>query len=269
MKAPCFTLGGTAASAARTLALATILLAFAATAQPPPLPGPLVMPDLTPGPIPRTGDGNPDLSGIWQVGFDLDAYFPLATLERTEPVGFTGGMPNYRREAAARVRQLATKDDPVLQCLPWGILRQPGIPFPIQLVQTRDQVVVLYEYFHSYRVVPTDGRAHRRDLIPSYLGDPAGRWDGDTLVVDVVGFNDETWIGEPGTFHTEEMHVVERYTLVNENALHWRATVEDPAVLSEPWTLELFLSRAKPGTQLIESLCTDISTSQHVRDEPR
>jgi hypothetical protein len=269
MNAPCVTLRNAAASAARPLALATMLLAFAATAQPPPPQGPLVMPGLSPGPIPRTGDGKPDLSGIWQVGFDLDAYFPLATLERTEPVGFTGGMPNYRPDAAARVRQLATKDDPVLQCLPWGILRQPGIPFPIQLVQTRDQVVVLYEYFHSYRVIPTDGRAHRRDLIPSYLGDPAGRWDGDTLVVDVVGFNDETWIGEPGTFHTEEMHVVERYTLVNENALRWQATVEDPAVLSEPWTLELFLSRAKPGTQLIESICTDISTSQHIRDEPR
>ena len=235
---------------------------------PPPPQGPVVLADLTPGPIPRTPEGRPDLSGVWQIGFDLAVYFPLSTLAETEPVGFTGGMPAYRPDAMARVRQLASKDDPVLRCLPWGILRQPGLPMPMQLVQTRDQLVILYEYFHSYRVIPTNGTEHRRDLIPSYMGDSIGRWDGDTLVVDVIGFNDETWIGEPGTFHTDEMHVVERYSLINEKTLVWEATVEDPMVLAEPWKIRLFLSRAEPGTRLLESVCTDISTSEHIRDEP-
>jgi hypothetical protein len=224
---------------------------------------------MKPGPIPRTAAGKPDLTGVWAVNFDLEAYFPVSTLAVTEPVGFTGGMPKYRPEALAKVKSLATKDDPVLHCKPWGILRQPGVPMPMQLVQTPDEVVILYEYFHSFRVIPTDGRGHRQDLIPTFMGDPVGRWDGDTLIVDVIGFNDETWIGEPGTFHTENMRVVERYTLINRNTLLWEATVEDPEVLAEPWKLTIPLTRAKPGTRLIESICTDTSTSQHIGDEPQ
>jgi hypothetical protein len=259
-----------------TIALVASNFFVGAVAQQPPVPagedvriGPITMPDMTPGPIPRMPDGRPDLSGIWGMNFDLEAYYKTATLAETEPVGFFGGMPNYRPEAMQRVRELATKDDPVLSCLPWGILRQPGIPMPIQLVQTPDLLVVLYEYFHSYRVIPTDGRPHGPAAsIPTFLGSSVARWEDDTLIVDVIGFNGETWIGEPGTFHTENMHVVERYQLINENTLLWQATVNDPEVLAEPWVFTMPLARAEPGTQLIESICTDISVKDLVGDEP-
>ena len=239
-------------------------------APPPGAPqGPITLPNMTSGPVPRTEDGKPDLNGIWGVKFDLDAYFPVATLAETEPVGFFGGMPAYRPEAMERVRQLATKDDPVLSCKPWGILRQPGIPMPMQLVQTSDLLVVLYEYFHSYRVIPTDGREHGPlSSLPTFLGHSVGRWEEDTLVVDTVGFNDETWIGEPGTFHTENMHVVERFRLINQNTLLWQATVDDPEILLEPWVFTMPLARMEPGTQLIESICTDTSTRELVGNEP-
>jgi len=236
---------------------------------PPGQQGPIIPANMTPGPLPRTAEGKPDLSGIWSVNFDLNAYFPVSTLAETEPVGFTGGMPSYKPEALAKVKKLTSKDDPVLHCKPWGILRQPGLPMPTQLVQTPKQLVVLYEYFNSFRVIPSDGSGHREDMVPTFMGDSVGHWEGDTFVVDGVGFNDETWIGEPGTFHTDKMHVVERYTLINKDTLLWEATVTDPEVLAQPWKLKMPWTRAKPGTRLFESICTDTATSQHVRDEPK
>jgi len=258
-----FRISARCATFALMLSSATALAQAPQTSGPPPGLGPVVLADMTPGPIPRSADGKPDLTGIWQIGFDLKAYFPKATLAAPEPVGFTGGMPAYRADAMGRIKGAIAGGDPVLRCLPWGVLRQPGLPMPTQLVQTRSQLIVLYEYFHSYRVIPVNAN-HRSDLIPSYMGDSVGRWDGDTFVVDVIGFNDETWIGEPGTIHTEDMHVVERYTLINEKTLRWEAAVDDAAVLAQPWKLTLFLSRMPPETRLLESMCTDTATSEHV-----
>jgi hypothetical protein len=104
--------------------------------------------------------------------------------------------------------------------------------------------------------------------LPTFLGPSVGRREEDTLVADTLRFNDETRIGDPGTYHTENMHVVERYRLINQNTLLWQATVHDPEILLEPWVFTMPLARMAPGTELIESICTDTSTRELVGDEP-
>jgi len=111
----------------------------------------------------------------------------------------------------------------------------PRMGPPTQIVQTPGQVVFLYSASNLFRVIPTDGRPHRADADPSYMGDSIGRFEGDTLVVDVTNFNDDTWLASDGYFHTEKMHVVERLTRRGD-VLTYTATVDDPDVLVKPWT---------------------------------
>src|SRR6185369_3054806 len=136
--------------------------------------------------------------------------------------------PEYKPELLAKVKELSDKQgvlDPAFYCKPQGV---PRMGPPSQIVQTPGQIVFLYGASNLFRVIPTDGRPHRADVDPSYMGDSIGRFDGDTLVVDVTNFND-------GYFHTEKMHVVERLTRKGD-VLTYTATVEDPDVLAKPWT---------------------------------
>jgi hypothetical protein len=123
--------------------------------------------------------------------------------------------------------------DPVILCHPQGI---PRAGAPARIVQAPGTAVFLYsgENGNWWRIIPTDGRPHREDIDPSYFGDSVAHWDGDTLVVDVNGFNDDTWFGSDGWFHTDALHMVERITRKG-NVLHYQATVEDPNVLTKPW----------------------------------
>ena len=125
---------------------------------------------------------------------------------------------------------------------------------PNQIVQTPGQLAFLYEARNAFRVIPTDGRPHRDDVDSSYMGDSIGRWDGDTLVVDVTNFTDESWLGTDGWFHSDRMHVVERLRREGDT-LVYTATVEDAQVFSRPWeltprTLKLLTN---PGDALMES----------------
>ena len=123
--------------------------------------------------------------------------------------------------------------DPAFYCKPQGV---PRMGPPSQIVQTPGQVVFLYGTGNLFRIIPTDGRPHRDDADPSYMGDSIGRFEGaDTLVVDVTNFNDDTWLGSDGYFHSEKMHVVERLTR-NGDAITYTVIVEDPLVLAKPWT---------------------------------
>jgi hypothetical protein len=112
----------------------------------------------------------------------------------------------------------------------------PRVGLPSQIVQTKDMVVFLYEARTTYRVIPIDGRPHRTDQDPSYMGDSVGRWDGDTLVVDVNNLTDDSWLGADGWIHSDATHIVERYTR-NGDVLSWTATVEDPKVFTKPWVM--------------------------------
>jgi hypothetical protein len=128
-------------------------------------------------------------------------------------------------------------DDPAALCLPPGVPRLVMVSlFPIEIVQTPKRIVFMYEYMNVFRSIPI-GDAHPSDIAPTYLGDSVARWEGNTLVVDVVGFNDKTWLTGTGTFHSEDLHLVERYTRVSKDRIDFEATIDDPKLLTKPWTI--------------------------------
>ena len=213
-------------------------------------------------------DGHPDLSGNWAYTIGLPAgavkkvvngSVAINKVERglavppSAPV--KGALPStpapsYKPEFQAKVKNLSdneSKLDPVFYC------DKPGVPRvgpPRKIIQLPNEMVFLYEDMSGdpYRVIPTDGRAHRKDANPSSYGDSIGRWEGDTFVVDVTNFLEDGWFGEDGYFHTDAMHVTERLWRDGEN-LVWQATVEDPNVLTAPWTTRPKV--VKPSTEAL------------------
>ena len=154
--------------------------------------------------------------------------------------GFTqrafGNPPLYKPEFWERVQYLdenGNKEDTTFSCFPPGV---PRLGPPMRIVQTAKDVVLMYQNRNMWRVVPIDGRPHdpENSQDQTFNGDAVGKWEGDTLVIDVVGFNDVSWLGWPGWFHTNNMRVVERFRREG-NTLHYQATVHDPEVLTEPW----------------------------------
>jgi hypothetical protein len=144
--------------------------------------------------------------------------------------------PKYKQEFLAKVKDLSERQvevDTALQCQPPGV---PRIGPPAKIVQTAREVLFLYDDVNGsfFRIIPTDGRAHRKDLPASYLGDAIGRYEGDTLVVETVNFNEETWLSDNGAFHTKDLKVIERLRRVGDT-LQYEATASDPSVLVEPW----------------------------------
>jgi hypothetical protein len=222
-----------------------------------------------------------DFNGIWGVAPLPPAVKPgesvrwLLPLKGVDPNGtdvFKGldrwqvdgraaapNKPEYRPELLAKVKELSDKQgvlDPAFYCKPQGV---PRMGPPTQIVQTPGQVVFLYGANNLFRVIPTDGRPHRADADPSYMGDSIGRVEGDTLVVDVANFNDDTWLGSDGYFHSEKMHVVERLTRKGD-VINYTATVEDPLVLAKPWTMNprnLKLSTSKADALLEAPPCVE------------
>jgi hypothetical protein len=129
-------------------------------------------------------------------------------------------------------------------------------PLPFEIIQQPNRVVILYEVHHAFRFIPTDGRGHPDDMEPSYLGDSIGHWEGDTLVVDVTGFNTNTWLVGVGTIHSEKLRVTERYTRDTHDTIIYEATMEDPEVLTKPWKQYATL-RLKPGERIREYECIE------------
>jgi hypothetical protein len=217
--------------------------------------------------VPRTADGKPDLSGIWVAtgalllfeGEEALAAARAADAAAGRPAGNSGEPLPYRPEAEAQRQAFLARrgiDDPMALCLLTGVPRIKFRPLPFEIVQLKDRVIMLYEIHHAFRIVPTDGRPHPEDAEPSYLGDSVGRWEGDTLVVDVTSFNDKTWLTGVGTIHTEDLHVVERYTRDSYDTILYEATIEDPAVLTRPWQIrETF--RLRPDERLREYECIE------------
>jgi hypothetical protein len=167
-------------------------------------------------PVPRLADGKPDLSGVYLGGRDIKLSAPPVT----KP-----GAESFRVQV--RPEDLGQG----AQCLPSGVPGATLAPYPLQIVAKPDLVVILYEAFNIFRIVPIRG-AHSEDIDPTWLGNSVAHWDGDTLVVDVVGFNDKTIVA--GYKHTESLHVVERYRRDSYGAIAYEATVEDPNVFASP-----------------------------------
>lgn len=214
------------------------------------------------GPTPRLPDGKPDLGngkGAWNprtivnlagVGRQGPARSPV---DKVIDIPFLPWSKAYYEEAQANLG----KDDPEARCLPPGIPRMTATPFPFQIYQFPDRVLFIYEGgTHIWRIVFTDGRPHPKDPNPTYLGDSIGHWEGDTLVVDVIGFNDRTWLDQDGHPHSEKLHVIERYTRVDELTLKYEFIIDDPGAYSAPWGNSYTIPWA-PGAELFEYVCQE------------
>jgi hypothetical protein len=174
--------------------------------------------------VPRVVDGTPggrpDLSGVYNAA-------PRAT-----------DTPPELKPGAEKFKVVRGPKDPGLyaDCMPTGVPQTYFVPYQWQIVQSRDKVVILHEYLHLFRVIPINGAPHPVDPDPTWMGDSIGHWEGETLVVDTIAFNDKTEL--PGGFrHTEALHVVERFRRIDFDHLQWDASIDDPNVFAKPWTM--------------------------------
>ena len=250
------------------VAFASLFLAVAAS-QEAPKPAAKSKP-----PVPRTADGKPDFSGIWQGGGASGLAFAIgsdnAKAARPDDAAVAGApaavaparmKPPYQDWILPKVEEIRNRrniDDPSARCLLVGVPRITNEPLPIKIIQTKDEITFLYETFHAFRVIPTDGRKHPDDVLPSFMGDSVAHWEGDTLVVDVAGFNDKTWIGAGGaTLHTEALHVIERYKRVDYDTITYEVTIDDPKAFTKTWSPPPTYLSLRPGERLHEYECIE------------
>ncbi len=267
----------------RTLLRRLVLLAAGLT---------LAMPACTAPPpegyrAPRTPEGTPDLSGIWQANntahWDLEAHvarqgpvFALGAAFSVPPgLGVVeGGAIPYLPAALEKKKANAAAWltlDPEIKCFMPGIPRATYMPYPFQIVQSADSVLMTYEFASASRIVRMNSQ--EKSPAPAWMGWSIGRWDGESLVVEVSDHMAETWFDRAGNHHTEALKVTERYTALDAVTLQYQATIEDPGVYSAPWTISMPLYRRRePGMQLMEYKCVEFAEELmygHLRKEPR
>ena len=213
----------------------------------------------------RTADGKPDLSGIWQVMNNANWNLQDHNAEKGVPAGqgvVDGNEIPYTPAAAAKKKsnyENRATADPETKCYLPGVPRANYLPFPFQIVQTAGQITMLYEYAHTVRNIFM-GTPHIEGQLFWWMGDSRGRWEGDTLVVDVTDFNDETWFDRAGNFHSDQLHVVEHYTLIDPDHINYEATIEDAKLFTRPWKLSTVLYKhTEKNFQLLEFKCVEFS----------
>jgi hypothetical protein len=261
----------TSSIGATAIALACFAAGTASSAGPQAAPGqrgaaaPAAASTPAPGPIPRMSDGHPDLSGVWWGGADVGPRLRGAR-------GGARGAPAppftslYQPSTAEKAKTLSDKDDPTLRCVPtaFGTLNVSlyDVGAVGQIISTPKFVVMLTETYHGFRLIPTDGRPHRTDMPPYYRGDSVGHWEGDTFVVDTRNFTDDTWMYAEGRVspHSDALRIVEKYRRVDQNTLEIEATIEDPKVLTGPWTAPKQTLVLAPFDQIMSLACSGIET---------
>ncbi|HUI76426.1 MAG TPA: hypothetical protein VLY24_00885 [Bryobacteraceae bacterium] len=207
------------------------------------------------GPAPRTADGKPDLSGVWEQYGELDIPKYLANLAADMKPGELPLQPWAAALLKERQDNLS-KDHPGVRCLPSGIPEKDAVPAPVKIVQTPDLIVLLYESRTIFRQIFTDGRALPKDPQPAWQGYSIGRWDGDTLVVDTRGFQENGWLDLAGHPASEQLHVTERFTRKNFGSLAAAITIDDPKTYTKPWSVRENFHLLAAG-ELIEHICEE------------
>ena len=235
---------------------------------------------------PRGADGKPDLNGVWQAlneaNYDLEAHTARPALAlRTGPYGpvpatrvlalgavgavppslgvVEGGEIPYKPEVVARRKQNQAdwlNLDPEIKCYLPGVPRATYMPYPFQILQSTSALTFVYEYAGAVRNIflktPDPAPAD------SWMGQSVGRWEGDTLVVDVTDLNDQTWFDRAGNFHSDKLHVVERYTRISPDVISYEATIEDPVVFTRPWKIAMPLyRRQEKNAQILDFKCVE------------
>ena len=237
-------------------------------------------------PVAAQSNRKPDLNGIWQAlneaNYDIEAHEARAALAlRPGPYGpvpaaqvlalgavgavppglgvVEGGALPYKPEALAqrnKNRENWLTLDPEIKCYLPGVPRAAYMPYPFQILQSASAITFVYEYAGAVRNIylKDPGKAP----VDSWMGQSAGHWDGSTLVIDVTGFNDQSWFDRAGNFHSDKLHVVERYTRAGPNELSYEATIEDPAVFTRPWKMSMPLyRRQEKNAQLLDFKCVE------------
>ena len=227
-----------------------------------------------PGPVPRRADGKPDLVSTWSspgpVG-DLEQGMPIVDCSTPgavqQPAGRGRGRGGAKAAPVCREeiplseqgmkvwKSQLSKNDPEANCLPTGVPRMA--PYPWRIEEDPTHIFFLFEgNIHSYREIFMDGRKHPDDPDPTWYGNSIGHWEGDTLVVDTIGYNDKFWFDFAGHPHSEKLHTVERYTRTDSRNLVIETTIEDPVMYTKPFTIK-FTAQAQPNTDLTEYICQE------------
>ena len=207
----------------------------------------------------RTPDGKPNLQGIWQVlntaAWDLQDHSARLGVPAGQAVVEGNGIPYQPWAVKQKQENFASRAtaDPETQGYLPGVPRIMYMPFSFQIFQTPTHVAMTFEYAQSVRIIHTNGTPHPRGPINWWLGDSRGRWEGDTLVVDVVHFTNQTWLDRAGNFHSDELHLVERYTMAGPDHINYEVTIEDARVFTRPWKMSMLLYRRKePNVRLLD-----------------
>ncbi len=250
--------------------------------------------------IPRTADGKPDFNGVWQVmntaNFNLLAH-PAQAAQALTPgpygsvpakgvvaLGAVGAVPAglgvvegdeipYRPEAAAQQLENAANwldEDPEIKCYLPGVPRATYLPHPFQIFQSESAMFIAYEYAGAVRNLFLEDPGE--PPADSWMGQSHATWDGDTLVIEAIGFNDRTWFDRAGNHHSDALKVTERYTLESPHVIQYEATIEDPKVFTRPWTMRMpIYKRIGPDAQLQQFKCVEFVEELlygHLRKEP-
>jgi hypothetical protein len=232
---------------------------------------------------PRTADGKPNLNGIWQVNNSADwdlqghaaAKGPVAMLGAVFaiPPGLgvvEGDEIPYLPAAAAKKKENQAnwvKLDPEAKCYLPGVPRATYLPYPFQIVQSQKNILISYEYAGAVRVINME--APTKAPADSWMGWSNGRWEGETLVVDVTSLNADTWFDHAGNFHSDALHIVERYALANPDHISYEATVEDPKVFTRAWKMSMPLyRRIDKNAKLLEYECVFYQQEEKFKNAP-
>jgi hypothetical protein len=234
---------------------------------------------LSNGAVPRLPNGKPSLEGIWQAlntaNWDIQDHSGRVGVPAGQGVVEGNEIP-YQDWALAKKKENFEKRatlDPEAKCYMPGVPRLTYEPFPFQVAQSDDQVLIIYEYIHIHRLLFMDGSPHPDpEVIDFWMGDSRAHWEDDTLVVDVRNFNDQTWFDRAGNHHTESMTVTERYTMTDPDHIQYEATIEDPRTFTRPWKMSMPLYRhVEKNARLGQFKCVEFVTELmygHLRKEP-
>jgi hypothetical protein len=196
-------------------------------------------------------DGKPNLSGVWEVlntaAWDIQDHQADTGIPPGQGVVEGNEIPYQPALLEQKKQNFANRktEDTDVKCYLPGVPRVTYMPYPFQIVQTPKKIIILYEYIHIIRSIPLDGSPHPpvQEGTDLFMGDSRGHWDRDVVVVDVVNFNDRTWFDKVGDFHSDALHVIERYSFMDKDHLNYEALIDDPKVFTRPWKMSMPLYR--------------------------
>jgi hypothetical protein len=220
------------------------------------------------GSVPRTADGKPSLSGVWEIPYVPDMSKNSRAAPGATPAQIGPGALPFTAWGEQEFKNYdPSKFDYTAHCLPMGWTRQMNTPMPVEIMQEPNRIAILFEAWQTFKVIPTDGRDHPKNVDETWMGNSVGRWEGDTLVIDTIGLNDKTRLDTIGHPHSNQLHVVEKLTRTDPMHIAYEVTVTDPKAYKEPFQNKRVFT-LKPDWELMEYSCEENNkevTEGHVK----